>query len=178
MDLVLLPGNSISNREWIEEVKTALEPNFNTSQIIYYDHWRTGDELIDLDREVDKLVKITKGLDNYIIFAKSAGCLLTLKGVYQGKINPEKCIFIGTPILWGPEHGFNGEKWLKEYKVPTLFIQKSNDPVITASDLHRLLNRLDIPNYQFQEISGDDHNYENIAQLKEFILNLLNKRLI
>lgn len=173
MDLVLLPGNSILNKEWIEDVKVALEPNFKTSYILYYDHWKTSDELIDLDRELGELVKITKGLDNYIIFAKSAGCLLTLKGVYQGQIYPEKCIFTGTAILWGQEHGFDGEKWLKEYSIPTLFIQKTNDPVIAASDLYKLLKELDIPNYQFQEISGNDHNYENIPQLKEFITEFI-----
>ena len=98
MNLILLAGNSVSNKKWIEEVAEAMKPNFKKIIVHYYKHWETGDELIDMNGELSRLMNTVSGLDSWSIFAKSAGTLLTLKGVKEGKIQPVKCVFAGTAI--------------------------------------------------------------------------------
>ena len=122
MNLILLAGNSIDNREWIEEVESVLKPLFYSTQIQYYDHWQSGEELIDLDKEIKKLTETTKSKKQYIIFAKSAGGLITLKAIYQRKISPSRCIFVGIPINWAKKYGFDIAKWFKDFNIPLIII--------------------------------------------------------
>lgn len=166
MNLILLAGNSISNKEWIEEVESSLKPLFTTTKIHYYKHWSTGDELIDFDKELELLSEGTKDFNQYVIFAKSVGTLLTLKGVKENKLQPIKCIFVGTAINWGRERNFTVDKWLGNYSIPTLFIEKTNDPACSFKDLVELLKDKSVKNSALKEIPGSDHHYEDIELLK------------
>src|SRR4030042_6785686 len=103
MNLILLPGNTPGNKNWIEEVEQSLKPNFSSTNIQFYRHWQTGDDLVDLDHELEELVDKTSKLSDYLIFAKSAGVVLSVKGICEGKIKPGWCVFVGTPILWAKE---------------------------------------------------------------------------
>lgn len=175
MNLVLLAGNSLSNKNWIEEVAGAMEPLFEKITIHYYKHWETGDELIDLDGELAALADTVKGLGSWVVFAKSAGTLLTLKGIKEGKISPAKCIFAGIAVDWGREKGFPVDEWLNGYATPTLFIQKSFDPAYSFANLQSLLQEKSVQNFETREILGENHHYEDIhllqQEVREFILH-------
>lgn len=166
MNLILLAGNSISNKEWIEEVEASLKPFFTKTEVHYYQHWSTGDELIDFEKELELLSEDAKDFGQYVIFAKSAGTLLTLKGVKEGKLQPVKCIFAGTAINWGREKNFSVDEWLENYSIPTLFIEKTNDPACSFEDLAKLLENKSVKNYSLKEITGSNHHYEDIELLK------------
>lgn len=166
MQLILLPGNSKSNKDWIKQVKDSLNDLFDSIKIHYYQHWKTGESIIDLDYELQVLAYKAKGLDNYIIFAKSAGALLALKGVYEKKLRPCKCIFVGTPILWAKHYNFDVDLWLENYSLPGLFIQKSNDPAMSFKDLKKYLAQRKVKNHEIIEIPGNTHNYEDLQKIK------------
>lgn len=170
MNLILLPGNSKSNKEWIDEVRDSLQNLFLSTHVIYYDHWFV-DEKKDIDLEVEqrKLVRIAEDLDEYVIFAKSAGSLLAIKSVREGLIHPKKCIFAGHPVNWARYKEFPIEKWIKDFAVPSLFIQKTSDPSFGFFELSNYLHENNVQEFELLEIPGDDHNYEDLELIRREI---------
>lgn len=173
MNLILLGGNSAINKQWLKDLAAALKPHFPAVLIHHYRHWETGEELIDLDYELDILSKIVQSQDPYTVIAKSAGVLLTLKGVAEKILNPQKCVFVGIPIPWAKANHFAVDSWLKNYSVLTLFIQQSHDPTMSYQDLQPYLEEANLTNYQIVEMPGDDHVYGDLEQLKDNIVSFL-----
>lgn len=173
MNLILLGGNSPINKQWLHDLATALKTHFPSPYIHHYRHWETGEALIDLDYELEVLTKNLPA-EPYIILAKSAGVLLTLKGVAEKLLNPQKCIFLGTPILWAKDNHFVVESWLGNHSLPTLFIQQAHDPAMSFNDLKQYLEQENTKNYQLFELSGDDHIYDNFDQLRDPIITFIN----
>ncbi|MDP1694529.1 MAG: hypothetical protein Q8L34_03235 [Candidatus Woesearchaeota archaeon] len=167
MKVVLLPGNSKENKAWIEEIEKTLKKECAT-KVIYYEHWKTGEETINIEAEVKKLEQVV--VKEGVIFAKSAGCLVVLKGIAEKRINPKKCIFAGVSVRWAESKNIPIKEWLKKNKIPTVILQKTEDPAIHVSELRILLQELKVENYTMKEIPGNDHHYENIKQIKELIL--------
>ncbi len=60
MELILLAGNSLHNKAWIETVEREMRPLFSSTLIHEYEHWKTGRGMIDLDLELDLLAKELK----------------------------------------------------------------------------------------------------------------------
>lgn len=173
MELVLLSGNSKKTEEWIKEVEKTLGSLFDSSHVQYYEHWKTGGETIDFDLELERLADYLKDKKEYVIFAKSAGVLLALRGIFERKIFPLKCMFAGVPVQWSKTIEAPLEKWIKNYNIPSYFIQKSHDPAIGAKDLDVFLKNNSVKNYKLIEIPGDDHHYGNLDELKKFMKELV-----
>lgn len=170
MKLLLLAGNSKSNKEWIEEVHTNLQDLFDESEILYYSHWDSEvPKDIDLDLEIERLASLTNGLEDYIIFAKSAGSLATLKAIYLNKINPKKVFILGLPANWGRENDYEFEEWLMSLTHQTTFIQKTSDPQMSFQDLNEFLQQYKNLNHELIEVEGDTHHYENVEELRKII---------
>lgn len=169
MKLILLGGNHKSNREWIEEVEKATRHMFDSTKIQYYDHWEERAGNIDFGKELKRLISNAKRLKNLVIFAKSAGTMLTLKGVYKREIFPERCVFVGTAVNWGKACGLDVDTWLEKFSVPTLFVQKREDPAISYADLQALLVQKNVANFKTIRVAGDDHHYGDIKELRKLI---------
>lgn len=165
MDLILLSGESISNKDWIESVEKSIAGLFDETRILYYDHWQSGQPSIDFDHEFSKLPKLVEGLGEYAVFAKSIGAALAVRGISEGILTPKKCVFVGpAPHI---------KNWLENFSVPTLFITKTADPVAPAAALRDLLERYRVQNYQFIEIPGDNHKYEDLEKIKSLVVEFL-----
>lgn len=169
MDLILFSGNSLIHKEWIEEVEKTLKPLFDKTYIQYYKHWDDEAEVIYLDKELNEAKKVISDYQNYVIFGKSAGTLLALKGISEGVFKPQSCVFVGLPVSWGRSYGFNVDDWIYKLDVPTLFIQKSKDPVMSYDDLVTYLDEREVNKYHTVELEGDDHYYDDLDLLKELI---------
>ena len=173
MKLILLSGNSVNTREWIEFVERELKDLFDLTYIQYYKHWETGNENIDFDYELNKLSNSLKDKKDYVIFGKSAGVALALKGISEGKLSPKKCMLTGIPVFWCDSINAPIRKWIKNYKTPSYFIQKTKDPAINARDLKSLLEKNKVKNSKFIEIPGEDHHYEDLEELKRLMKELI-----
>lgn len=169
MDLLLFSGNSLIHKEWIEDVEATLKPLFSRTYIQYYKHWDEQAEVIMLDHELQEVSKVINEYEDYVIFGKSAGTLLALKGIHQGVLAPEKCVFVGLPVQWGKAHGFKVDDWIYKLTVPTLFIQKSKDPVLSYDDLDAYLDEQEVDQCQSVELPGDDHYYDDLGSLRELV---------
>lgn len=170
MNLILLGGNNVGNKKWIESMEVLFKPYFQT-HILYYNHWKTGNEWVNPELELKRLCQTTNKLENYIIFSRSAGTMITLMGASRGVISPAKCIFVGISIKWSSYFDPDYESWLKNFKIPSLMIQKSFDPAISAANLRKFLVENNFAEYNLKEIPGEDHYYGNIEELKDLTLD-------
>jgi hypothetical protein len=176
MKIILLGGNGPTNISWLEGMKAALKKEHSDVFLHRYLHWDTNAPLIDFDKEIENLRKELEGITQYVIVAKSAGALLTLRGVHERKLTPAACVFIGIAILWGREKNFNVDGWLNNYLVPTLFIHKSGDPAIAPNALKILLKESGAQNYKLNVIPGNEHEYSEYQVLVQVINAFLEER--
>lgn len=162
MHIIYLPGNSVSNKDWIEKVKTEFD-HFSDGEILYYDHWQTGQKWLNLATESQKLAQLVKGHADYFVFAKSAGTGLALKNILTKKFFPKKAIFCGFPSV----------RYLQYPLVPTIFVQNEFDPVCSFAKLEEALAEVSPASFRLIKIPGlHTHDYDNFTQLaslaKEF----------
>ena len=174
MRLLLLGGISSHNKEWIEEIEESLRDLFDSTHIQYYDHWQSGGN-IDVEKEVDNLIKDLDPKEDYVVFAKSAGVIVTLKAMQERPFIPKACIFVGSAIRFGRASGYPVDDWLKENKVRKLFIQQTGDNAIPFQELKLMLQGFNAQNYKMIEIPGNDHHYDDIKHLEGFIKEFLDK---
>jgi hypothetical protein len=170
--LFILPGNSPQNKEWAEKLKESFTEKVNEIYVQYYDHWQIGEEIINLERELEKLLKEIN-LQEYLLLGKSAGVLVILKGIFENKLKPKACIFFGTPIFWARALNFSIDEYLKNFQTHALFIQQSEDPAISANDFQDLLVNLKVRNYKFITIPGNDHSYDDFSLISRHIFQFL-----
>ncbi len=168
--LVLLWGNDIKNKQRIQEVDKELLPFYDTTHIHTYRHWNQGWD-INMEYEYEQLCSYLKKLSGSIIlFGKSLWCILALKAIVEKEIFIKQCIFVWFPLGYCENTGFPLEKYLKELTCPVLWIQKTNDPAADYQVLYKKFWSLS-PAFTFKEIPGDDHAYQEIKLLKQFILD-------
>lgn len=173
-NLILLSGNAEQNKEWIEDIRNKINPLFETSKILYYKHWAENKPYIEFQYEQLQLKKISDGISNLVIFAKSVGSVLTIKSVMEGIIKPEKCIFVGVPLLWAKDRDMDLATWIKNYNIPTLFIQQENDPYLSYSDLEKFLNKSSVSKYKLEKVVGNNHNYDDLDTIYKLVKDFIN----
>src|SRR5258706_3478 len=97
METFVLPGFSLKNKEWAEEVKAKLPPNLNP-QVIYWKHWQTeNNNDFNQEDEAKKIVELVEQ-DQLTIIAKSIGTYITSLVIPQLFDQIEKLILCGIPL--------------------------------------------------------------------------------
>jgi hypothetical protein len=170
--IVLLPGNSKSNKSWIKSVQKAIRNDYKKVYTQFYKHWELNEKLINLEREMKILCEEIQGWDQYLIFAKSAGTLLALQAIEEYEIRPSGCLFAGFPYSFGQRLGVNVKKLLKDIQVPLKIVQQKEDPAIHADDLQEILGRINNSFIELITIKGESHYYGDLDLLKKHILEL------
>lgn len=166
MHIIYLPGNSAGNKDWIEKVKAKFD-KFSAGEILYYDHWQTGQKWLNLTAESAKLAKMVEGQKDYFVFAKSAGCGLALKNIFEKKFNPQKAIFCGFPTV----------RYLEYPLPPTIFVQNGFDPVCSFEKLAKALAAVTPVNFKLIKNPGiHSHDYDNFDQLATLAKNFFNTK--
>ena len=165
MHIIYLSGGSLHNKTWIEAVKTNFDA-FSNGQILYYEHWETGEKNLNFKIESAKLAKLIKGKVEYFVFAKSIGSILGLKCISEKIINPKKMIICGHPYNLARELGFPINDYLNSLSVPTMFIQNEFDPLFSYTDLEKVLKENSPTDYQLIKKGGiDTDDYEDYKNL-------------
>lgn len=165
MYIIYLVGNSLNNKTWIEEIKSNFD-SFSTGNILYYDHWQSGEKWINLQKESEKLAELVKDKKDYFVFAKSIGSVLALKNVFEGTLNPKKMVVCGLPYRAGKDEFKEIDECLKTLKVPTMFIQNEFDPVCSFDELAETLANNSPDDYHLIKNAGNStHDYEDYESL-------------
>ena len=174
MNLIMLSGNSLNNRDWILEAQAQLKTPFQSTFVLDYGHWATGQPNIDLQAELPKLAKAAGNLEPYGVFAKSIGTVLAVQAIEQGLIKPAFLLFCGIPLGYilsdYPQFG----AVLARANLPLTFIHNQNDSVASSSDASQYLqSHLTPDQYHFIETPGNTHDYEDYSLLKTELATLL-----
>lgn len=170
MNALFLSGESLYNKAWIEQVKNELSPSFDKILLHNYRHWETSGQ-IDFEYELPRVIEeVDDHLAPYIIFAKSAGSVLSMLGVARGALDPEYCIFVGVPLPLAKRTDDALATWARNYHKSSLFIQNDHDPLTSADELSRYLQNIDMPNYELVVLPGDSHNYSDMTKLRELVI--------
>lgn len=167
MNAVILPGNSLPHRQWASDLQAAIQSLFDTVKIHEYNHWQTGEEFIDLEHEAAVLPQTVRGLEPYVVFAKSAGVMLCLRSVHERSTALSGGIFMGTPLLWAQQRGWDYDPWFKSSSLKSLFIHNDLDPVTHADAVEKYLKTCGMRNYRLEVWQGDNHNYDDWSKLRQ-----------
>lgn len=167
MNALLLPGNSSRHIEWIENLKLALATHFQQTETQHYKHWETDGDVADIDYEISAAQSKAERLHPYVVIAKSIGTAISVKGVAGGKLKPEKLILLGVPINGGaPKDLFS--RWLQEIDVQVVFVQNTNDPLGSFSDVQAAFKGKS-NNVSFIELQGKTHDYLDFDAIARLI---------
>lgn len=161
--VILLPGNGAHNRQWIEDAQSRIG-----GEILYYRHWEAAEPTIDFTIETQRFKELADG-QSIEVFAKSVGTLLAMKAVREVGVRIEKAVFVGTAVNWGMERGILVREWLKEWDIPTLFVHKENDVVISANELSTILDG----RHEVLVLQGADHDYMEFDQYVHRVRGML-----
>ena len=130
--LIILSGNSLKNKAWGEVILEHYTTQFDSSFMLPYDHWVSGEPTIDFAKEEVRLKKHVESLaldTEIILFAKSAGSLLALLSMHHGILNPTQVVFFGMPLDLAAENLFK-DSWtpLSELTTPAIAFHNIADP--------------------------------------------------
>lgn len=173
--LVLLPGNSAKNEEWIDDVNTAIEGDFVQTYVQHYKHWETGASMIDFEVEAKRLQEAVGDWKNFMVFGKSAGVILAMESAEKGLFNPEGFIFAGFPYRFVQRLGKDPASLLKRCNLPTHIIQQSKDPAMHYENLKDKINEVGNEKISVERIPGQSHHYGDIAMLRKKINGFVEK---
>jgi hypothetical protein len=171
--LIVLAGNSLKNKGWGELILEHYAPQFDSTFLLAYDHWVSGEPNINFVQEEAKLKTHIESLApeaEIILFAKSAGSLLALLAIHHGILNPERVVFYGMPLDLAADNLFK-DSWspLSELAVPAIAFHNIADPTTSYEFTKTMLTRHN-PNIQLITTNESDHWYGDLKTYDQYIL--------
>jgi len=156
----ILPGYSVHNKKWEEEVAKNLKME-GEIRPIFWDHWTDDSQKFDPKEKADLISRHTKG-DKINIIAKSLGCLVAAYIAEEIPDQVNKIILCGIPVTDLKE----GDAKLIS-KVPNknlIVFQNNHDPHGSFERVKKLF-----PNFKIIEKGAGDHNYPYFEDFNNFL---------
>ena len=174
MQLIILPGNNVTNQTWGELVRDYYGPQFTSVHLVEYEHWAKEEPIIDFDVELVKLREREQSLfpgEQTVVMAKSAGALLAFVASAEGIIAPDACVFFGIPFAMAADDIFKDD-WsaVSNLTVPGVAFHNRQDPTADYRYTQAVLAE-HTPQIELITTAGDDHwygdfsHYDNKIQL-------------
>lgn len=161
--IILLGGNNLKNRDWINEISRYLKVNYITVDF-FYDHWEKNLQDIDFEIEIQRLSQFIKdrNITNYSIVAKSAGFLLWLQWVSNGVLKPRTIVWFGLPLEYSKYRNIDPKFLINiaSRKTNILCVQASEDPQWNLKCIKKLTSEM-IPVYG---IKSHTHSYNDFKE--------------
>lgn len=168
METIILPGFSIKNKAWAEEIQKGLSSISSTS-IINWAHWDTEKSEADwIEKEAEKTILTIQGKQVNII-AKSIGTAVAMVII---KLTPElinKIILCGVPthdFLVGDEKYY--EPLIKFPPSKILCIQNKDDNHGSYKEVEKFLHSLNT-NLKIISQPRSDHEYPYLDVFIDFL---------
>ena len=164
MNIVILGGNSPRHKQWIRDVKTALESSFDEVRLLDYKHWATGADSADIDYEITQTAKLVEDLDDYIIVAKSVGTIIAMTGCASGVLKPHALLLMGVPLRGYEDIATELSQAIAALPNVT-FLQNENDPFGTSDEVEALIKKSPPKQWRLIKSAGDTHDYVDYATI-------------
>lgn len=178
MEIIILPGNSLKNKEWARKIKEAAFQIEGVTNVFTqeYDHWIFGGEVMNLQKETEKLLKTISGKEDYVLIAKSAGTLICVNTINHVKSKPREVILMGLPVQWAKDNNINIDVLFKSISFSPTVIQCKEDPITSAENARMFLEKMNLlENVRFEEIPGNNHDYDNLEKIFPIIRKSIKK---
>lgn len=168
MKLLLLPGNSSKNREWIDRIASSMRTDSDEVNVQHYQHWEDGGNM-KFGYEKKELATASSHTEVFGVFAKSVGIALAMETMIEHKLQPKAAVFCGTTK--------KSVRMLDVWQVPTLFIQETNDPFLHFDTLLEAVGTHESELFFVTEIPGNKHEYAQVETIVELSQNFYQQRI-
>jgi len=167
MQLILLSGQSFSNKSWIEGLQRAFSQKYPDTEALQYSHWEHGGEIADVELETQKFTRHIDGLtEDYSLFAKSIGCVIFLNSLPILTRKPQKVTLIGVPNRLATEKGYDFTKLKTLVTFPVSIFQKRFDPQCSLEELPEIAGgQVSVNEYECIGEENNNHHYANTDTL-------------
>jgi predicted alpha/beta hydrolase family esterase len=158
MNTIVLPGYSVSNKEWAENVKKELEA-VSPVTVVNWLHWETGKTEVNwVEKEAEKIINSLRG-EQVNLLTKSIGTVVAMVVLRAKPELINKIIFCGVPLY---DLGGKGDQYyrlLKNFQADKfLCFQNENDHHGSFKDVEQLLHSIN-SNLKVISKPRSDHEY-------------------
>lgn len=164
MQTIILPGFSIKNLKWVDEVANNLEID-GVIRPIHWDHWKDESEKFDVKEKAVVIARHARG-EKINIIAKSIGTLIASLVIQKIPDQIEKIIFCGIPVSDLSENDLDIiKKAISLTKERIVVFQNSNDPHGTYDQVKKFevdFNLIEKPSY--------NHDYPYFEEFNKFLV--------
>lgn len=127
MQTIILPGGSVSNKDWLEECAKSLKVEGDIRPI-YWEHWSDPESKIDWKQKAVLIARHTKG-DQVNLIAKSIGMLVASYVIQAIPTQINKVVFCGIPVKDVSKEELKFiELTIKKLDGKVIVFQNENDP--------------------------------------------------
>lgn len=166
----IIPGFSLKNKIWAEEVRSKLHPSLQP-HIFIWKHWETGNnDDFSTECETKNVLLLIAG-NNVSIIAKSIGSFVTSFVVSQIPDQVDKLILCGIPLNdLDADEKLQMQNNLRKFPVERIIcFQNTNDTHGSYADVRAFLQEIN-PNIKLTEKDRSDHEYPYVDEFEEFLL--------
>lgn len=162
MKTLILPGFSLGNKKWAEELDIPEKVVWNWA------HWESGIES-DFDENKEALkVKTQFENDSVNILAKSIGTFVLMKLLNLG-FTPAKFILCGVPLKVIKEKGVEQDYQILSKNIPELVIQNTQDPLGSFTEVSEFIGGIN-PKITVISKEADNHSYPYPDEFNKFLI--------
>lgn len=152
MRTIILPGYSLRNREWAEELAAEM----TGVEVYAWPHWDTG-KTLDVAKELAAIKKHI-GADTVNLLAKSIGCRMAAQIILDRPERVHKLVLCGLP---GTQVEARADFAAALSRLPLehiLVVQNRSDPYASFAEVQDMIQTIS-PGVQMIEGKRDDHHY-------------------
>lgn len=70
---------------------------------------------------------------------------------------------------WSIKNGWDMDILLKDFSIPSLFIQQTEDLSTHFEKVRSVLEKLGVKNYELVEVVGSDHQYRDVDEIRKWV---------
>lgn len=167
MNTIILPGFSIKNKDWAEEVKRKLRGIVPT-KVICWEHWKNEKAKPGwIENEAEKIIE-SIGNNRVNLLAKSISTAVAMVVLKSKKEQVNKTVLCGIPVndfLEGDENYYSALKTISSEVV--LCIQNKGDDHGSFSDVEKFVRSIN-PDIKVREKPRLDHEYLYFSDFGNF----------
>ena len=168
MKIVILPGFSSKNNEWLNQTRESLSTQHEVHAITW-PHWETqNNEDFSVEKEAEKIKELV-GNQSFHIVAKSVGTLVAMYLIKDLSFQVQKVTICGLPFEDLDDKDKDMYKNLGQISANQIIVfQNENDhhgSFLTVSSFLKTINN------KIQVISKprDDHEYPYFEEFEKFL---------
>ncbi len=178
MEIFIVPGNNIKNKEWGELLKEYIAKKESTTNVFLhkYAHWEKGEEMIDIEKEIERFSEKISKKKNFVVVGKSVGTMVCVEAIKRTKEVPQKTLLMGIPVTWAKENNFNIEDIFSNLFGQVVVLQNKEDPITSAKEAKIFLKEVGaLKDIYFKEVPGENHDYNDFKLIFKIINSVTKK---